>query len=602
MTGQEWLGVILVYSLALWVVLSGLDDLFLQSAYVWLRFRGVRVLREPSERELARVRQKRIAVLVPMWHEDGVARHMLEHNLAAVRYAAWDFFVGVYPNDPRTAEAVEAVAARFANVHLAMCPHPGPTSKADCLNWIYREVAGYESRGGERFEAVVIHDAEDLIHPESLRLINYYLENYDMVQVPVLPLATPPGEFTHGLYCDEFAEYQSKDIPVRQYLGGFIASNGVGTGFSREVLEALRENGRGIFDPDSLTEDYDAGFRIHAMGRPQVFIPIRHDAAGPVATREYFPRSFAAAVRQRTRWVMGISLQGWERHGWRAPARQWYWLWRDRKGLLGNLLTPLMNVLLFWGAAEWLWGLSGEGHLVGTIWHYPGMPEFCACMMGISALQLTIRTDCARRLYGARFAALAPVRAFFGNLVNCLATLQALERYFAAKLRGVPLEWLKTDHLYPARAALLAHKRRLGEILVSVGHLRQAELEAALGACRPGERLGEYLVRTGRITENQLYRALSTQQSVPLATPDEVFAPALVPLPEALARKWSVVPVAMLPGQLCVAGPELPSEEMTWELKPYCPGELRFQLITPTHYRKLVQRYLSAEASLRQVL
>src|SRR5690606_32441946 len=111
-----------------------------------------------------------------------------------------------------------------------------------------------------------------------------------------------------------------------------------------------------------------------------------------------FPRSFAAAVRQRTRWVMGISLQGWERHGWRAPARQWYWLWRDRKGLLGNLLTPLMNVLLFWGAAEWLWGLSGEGHLVGTIWHYPGMPEFCACMMGISALQLTIRTDCARRL------------------------------------------------------------------------------------------------------------------------------------------------------------------------------------------------------------
>jgi len=38
-------------------------------------------------------------------------------------------------------------------------------------------------------------------------------------------------KFTHGLYCDEFAEYQLKDIPARQRLGGFLPSNGVGTGF-----------------------------------------------------------------------------------------------------------------------------------------------------------------------------------------------------------------------------------------------------------------------------------------------------------------------------------------------------------------------------------
>lgn len=592
MTGHEWLGTTLVYCLAVWVVLSGLDDVFLQVVFLWLRIRGARALREPSERALARVRRKRIAVLVPMWHEDGVARHMLEHNLAAVRYTAWDFFVGVYPNDPRTAAAVEEVAARFGNVHLAMCPHPGPTSKADCLNWIYRQMLLYESRTEARFEAVVIHDAEDMIHPESLRLINYHLEKHDMVQVPVLPLATPAGEFTHGLYCDEFAEYQSKDIPVRQYLGGFIASNGVGTGFSRAVLDAMAGDGARIFDPASLTEDYDAGFRIHAMGRPQLFIPIRRGAGGPVATREYFPRDFLAAVRQRTRWVMGISLQSWERHGWRAPARQLYWLWRDRKGLVGNLMTPMINALFFWGAAEWLGGPPAGGALLERIWNQPGMPEMCACMLGISALQLAVRTDCARRLYGARFAALTPLRAIFGNVVNCLATMLALERYFAAKLKGEPLAWLKTDHVYPARTALLAHKRRLGEILVSARHLRQAELEAALAARRPGERLGECLVRTGRITEEQLYRALSTQQSLPLATPAEVAAPALLRLPAALARKWSVVPVAVRPGQLCVAGPELPCDEMAWELERYCHGELRFQLITPTDYRRLVERYL----------
>ena len=76
------------------------------------------------------------------------------------------------------------------------------------------------------------------MHPASLRLINWFSESSDMVQIPVLPLATG-AQWTHGLYCDEFAEYQSKDIPVRQQLGGFLPSNGVGTGFSRNALESL---------------------------------------------------------------------------------------------------------------------------------------------------------------------------------------------------------------------------------------------------------------------------------------------------------------------------------------------------------------------------
>jgi hypothetical protein len=319
MTGYEWLGAALMYLLALWVVLSGLDDVFVQAVAFWLRLRGGSGIRTPSESDLRKARLKRIAVFVPLWREHRVIRRMLEHNLAAVRYPAWDVFVGVYPNDPETGAAVAEAAALFPNVHLAMCPHPGPTSKADCLNWVYQRMLLLEEERRVRFEAVVIHDAEDLIHPESLRLIAYWLEKYDMVQIPVLPLPTPPREWTHGLYCDEFAQYQSTDIPVRQFLGGFIASNGVGTGFSRAVLEALAgRDGNRIFEPSCLTEDYDAGFRVHALGRPQLFVPIHYAAGGPVATREYFPRSFRAAIRQRTRWVMGIALQGWERHGWRV--------------------------------------------------------------------------------------------------------------------------------------------------------------------------------------------------------------------------------------------------------------------------------------------
>jgi hypothetical protein len=132
---------------------------------------------------------------------------------------------------------------------------------------------------GAHFDAVLVHDAEDLIHPDSLSLINLKLNEYDTVQVPVLPLATRLGELTHGIYCDEFAEFQTIDMPARGLSGSFLPSNGVGTGYSRAVLERLaEERGNRVFEPDSLTEDYESGVRIR-LGFRQFFAPLeRHNA------------------------------------------------------------------------------------------------------------------------------------------------------------------------------------------------------------------------------------------------------------------------------------------------------------------------------------
>ena len=56
------------------------------------------------------------------------------------------------------------------------------------------------------------HDAEDIIYPDSLRWVNYFVENYDMVQVPVLALPTPmrapvegPGGWALESAMDELA-------------------------------------------------------------------------------------------------------------------------------------------------------------------------------------------------------------------------------------------------------------------------------------------------------------------------------------------------------------------------------------------------------------
>ncbi|MDE3167467.1 MAG: glycosyl transferase family protein [Acidobacteriota bacterium] len=424
--------------IAVWILISGLDDLFITLAALFLR----RPFPFPDPVRLSRTPERPIAIFVPLWHEHAVISRMLARNLACIRYRNYHVFAGVYPNDLPTLHAVQEQARRHPRIHPVVCPHPGPTSKGDCLNAIFAAMRDYETRRSLRFRIVVTHDAEDVIHPDSLRLINFFSRRYAMVQIPVLPLPTTPGELTHGLYCDEFAEYQRKDIPVRHALGGFLPSNGVGTGFDRAALDRLAASRGGRpFDPACLTEDYETGYRLHALGYSQVFVPLRHQPEGPVATREFFPRRLRASISQRTRWVTGISLQGWQHHGW--PLAQAFWFWRDRKGLAGNLLSPLANLLFVYGGFRFAQGVN----LAQSI--DPSLAAICSLTCFIAAVQTAYRVHAAAALYGWRFAALVPVRVLWGNLVNCAATATALWEFFDSRRRGQRLRWRKTDHAYP---------------------------------------------------------------------------------------------------------------------------------------------------------
>jgi adsorption protein B len=582
--------------LAVWILLSGLDDLFIDLVFF---LTGRKQFPWPAESELDQAPQRRIAILVPLWREYRVIGRMLEHNLSVIRYDNYDIFVGVYPNDELTARAVAATESRHPRVHLAPVPHDGPTSKGDCLNSIYRGMADYEARHGVRFEVVVTHDAEDLIHGESLRLINWFSRSYEMVQVPVLPLPTGPGEFTHGLYCDEFAEYQLKDIPVRQRLGGFLPSNGVGTGFARAALERLGEDHRGcVFDPECLTEDYENGYRLHALGYRQVFVPIKLDGVAPAATREYFPRSFRPAVRQRSRWVAGIVLQGWQRHGW-SPWRQIYWFWRDRKGLAGNLLSPAGNLLLLCGVSSF--ALAARS---GQVWHLGSqipwwVTRVYAATLGISLLQAAVRAHCCARIYGWRFAVGSPLRIFWGNVLNCAATVAAVGQFLGAYMEHSTLIWHKTEHAYPAHRTPEQGRPRLGEVLVGMNLVSTWELEAALGRAPDGLRLGEYLLQLQKITEEDLYQALSFQMGIPWGLPSsaEVDRGATRALPAAVALQWKVMPYRVDAGQLHVLTAEAPSEAMIRELNRHSELELRFHLIRPNEFEELAREYLPGPAA-----
>jgi adsorption protein B len=526
--------------------------------------------------------ERRIAILIALWQEHAVTGQMLERTVSTMQYSNYDIFVGVYPNDERTVRAVSEAASHHERIQVAMLPHAGPTSKGDCLNWTFRRMCEFEEQNGVRYEVIVTHDAEDVVHPESLHLINWFSRDYAMVQIPVLALPTPELEITHGLYCDEFAEYQLKDIPVRQALGGFLPSNGVGCGFERAALERLADSRDGkIFDPTALTEDYENGFQFHAMGYRQIFVPVRFENGAPMATREYFPRTRRAAARQRSRWIAGIALQGWERHGWRVSWRQRYWFWRDRKGLVGNLLSPVANVAYLYGLLDWRATAN--------------MPHWAAALytstLGITLLQVGMRVWTGSRIYGWQFAALSPLRVFWGNWVNFLATSKALWQFGGARLRGVTLRWHKTEHCYPTHSISTAGRPRLGEVLVRMRCAEMRDIEAALQSMPAGARLGEYLVKLHKLSEDEVYQALSTQSGIPFGAPGEadVNRAAARTLPAELRKRWHVLPYRVVMGQLHMVTTEAPSEEMIRELGAATKLDLRFRLAQPAAFERLVE-------------
>lgn len=442
---DAWVAAILP-AIAVWFIVSGLDDMAVDLIFGarWLRGRT----KAPVESAIPR-REKRLAVFVPLWHEYQVIEQMLKHNLSVIQYANYEFFIGAYPNDTETLKVMRKVTAEQSRVHLCVCPHDGPTSKADCLNWVLQHLFLYEQKSGKQFDAIVMHDAEDVIHPFAFSLMNRELDNHEMVQVPVLPLPTPFGAMTHAVYCDEFAESQWKDLRARVFGGGFLPSCGVGTALSRECVERLAETyANRVFDPECLTEDYEIGLRIQRLGLRQVFTPLGGRRA--IATREFFPQTFRGAVRQRTRWITGISLQSWQRNGWGRDWRTWYWLWRDRKGLMGNPLSIFANLLFLYGLATWAYASS-----TGTEWGLANqVPVLAWFALFFQMERIVTRSFCCARIYGWGFACGTPLRVLWANVINTFATAHAIQRFFHARFTKTPLVWLKTEHAFPTMAAL----------------------------------------------------------------------------------------------------------------------------------------------------
>jgi adsorption protein B len=297
----------------------------------------------------------------------------------------------------------------------------------------------------------VLHDAEDVVHRDELRVFAHQLSDLAMVQLPVEPLPDAGSRWIAGHYLDEFAEAHGKEIIVRAALGAAVPSAGVACAIDRDVLGRLAAMAGGApFDPHCLTEDYELGHRIHALGLRAALVRVRSgEGVATVATREHFPATLDAAVRQKARWLLGIALQGWDRLGWRGGWADRWMLVRDRKGVITAALALAGYAAL---AAALLLGAIRSGYpplAAAPPLVEPGGVTALLLTFNLGALgwRLAMRALFTGRVHGWRQGLRAPPRAVVANVVNFLAAVRALRRYVAIGLGRERQRWDKTRHL-----------------------------------------------------------------------------------------------------------------------------------------------------------
>ncbi|MGL5541483.1 MAG: glycosyltransferase, partial [Erysipelotrichaceae bacterium] len=436
----------------------------------------------------------------------------------------YHLFLGVYPNDEATMDVAKRLAQRHYNVHVIVNAVPGPTSKAQNINHVIKEIRKVEEQMNWRFSAFTVHDAEDVVHPYELKVTNHLIEQYPALQFPVFPIVYKPTfrnffkNLTSGTYADEFAENHFLVVSSRNDAHAFVPSAGTGFSLSRQVVESFE--GQDILDNHSLTEDYKLSLTLFQQGFPLHYVLERIPRVAEnrkiswdyIATRSLFPHTYKTALRQKTRWIRGITMQSLSlkelMHLKKISFVARYSMYRDQKAKIGNLLA-------FIGYPVFLYFIFSMFYELPTIYPKGSLSWSLSLLVTLMMIERQIfRAIAIFNIYGLRsvfFASLLPpgipIRTIWGNFINFSATIRAYYLQFfnvkaspvkknkKAKAAPAP-HWDKTEHHFLSPATLKRYQRRLGDALLEKEVLTPNQLKDHLQAMEqlhPKPLLGQYL-------------------------------------------------------------------------------------------------------------
>lgn len=480
---------------------------------------------------------KLLAIVIAALHEEKVLEPVIDNLIATMHYprSMYHIFIGVYPNDAATTAVADALGQKYQNVHTVINVLPGPTSKAQNLNNVISYIHQFELDHNYRFSAITIHDSEDIVHPYELKMTNFLIEEYSALQFPVFPLQRMPtwknffSGMTSGTYADEFAENHFRIMRMRDSMAAVVPSAGTGFVISHEILDYY-EN-QPLFPEDSLTEDYKLsiklakdGFRVHYVLEKVVRLldngALKWDY---IATRSMFPNKFRAAVRQKTRWIYGITMQSIKLSDIFVVGRgnlnvtESYTLYRDLKAKVANLLI-LPGYFVF---AYFILSLFTSIPVMYPINTFSG--RLCIFLTFMMVYRQTMRAIAINNIYGFKsviFACLIPpfmpIRLIWGNIINLSATLYAWQWSIlgAGKSRKkTKRQWNKTEHEFLDKNILYRYYRNIGDVLLEKQYIEPDTLKDMLALShKENKRLGDVLLENNIVTEEQLIIAVAASQ------------------------------------------------------------------------------------------
>ncbi|MFM2293815.1 MAG: putative transrane bacteriophage adsorption protein [Verrucomicrobiota bacterium] len=600
---------ILGYVAGIGFLVNGLDDLIFDSQFLFYLWRQ-RKVPHVTLKDLQLAPEQWIALYVPAWMEGGVVNKMADYAARVVLYEKYDIFIGVYPNDPETIACVDEICAQNPRIHKVMVPHGGPTSKADCLNWIHKAARLNEIPGVREYAVAALHDSEDVLHPLTLKVYNYYVPRmYDMGQMPVFALEMPVLKYwVSNTYIDDFAELHTKDMFIRQSIGGVVPSAGVGTAFSRHLLEQLgAENGGDSFRVGNITEDYEvgirakrAGFRVGVISFPVERIVRRPQADGSmgepetiteiVAVRENFPTEFSVAVRQRSRWILGISFQTWEQTGWSGTWAVRYTLLRDRRAPLTHFINMLGYLVFVFALGRWVFQFTPWAESI----YIPPLLVAGSLLWKIAILDTALliyrmvqKFISVAAIYNVKQAAFSVPRLLVGNFINFFATWRAVRMYAANRFFGTPIVWLKTMHVFPGTAELQEYERSIEDLLVAEGLVTRQQIVTALEHQKNAS-VPLALLRLGLIEEHQFTDVWAKHSHLPVmaVAPSEVSRNLFKEYSEKRSLENEAVPIGEQNGEYFLAFREPPAPGQTEKLRANFGGKkLNPVLMRPSNLR-----------------
>ncbi len=435
---------------AVWFLIGAADDLLVDliwgSRALMRRLTRYRIHPPLRAAQLAASKSSGMMVLfVPAWQESRVIGAMLARTKLSwsEQDIAYRIYVGCYPNDPASIAEVLRIARFDSHIRLVLCETNGPTTKADCLNRLWRALIADELADGTKAKAVILHDAEDSVHPEALRVFDYLIEKAAAVQLPVIPVRVPNSPWISGHYADEFAEAHGKSLVVREAIGASLPLAGVGCAIERNRLGriAIRRDGE-PFDASSLTEDYELGLGIGQQGGKVILARLLDRHGRIVATRACFPDRLDVAVRQKARWMTGIALAGWDRLGWRGgPAEIWMRL-RDRKAVFAAIVLTAAYICIALTTVLLLGQLAGLAH-IPPLSHT--LRQLLYANIAMLLWRLAMRSIFVGREQGWRDAVRSIPRSVLANIISIMAARRACWQYLR-HLLGHRLTWDKTAH------------------------------------------------------------------------------------------------------------------------------------------------------------